>query len=282
VLARLPFSADKVSISAALKITHIWCFSSGASRCREFFELVSNTNRPHNGRSMFPVSDADTRRLSAGIRRFYSHRVGHPSTGPVGDLAPIRVGEVWENPVTHERVKHLELPWQNPDHRDVVELTALVGSRVVGEHRHPNMVERFTVLRGELTVRLDGKTSVLEEGQTAEVQPGHWHDWWNAADVDALVRSEVFPAERFMHGAETLFGLARLGYTNDKGMPNLLQMAMFAREFSDVIQLRNPPPQVQKIIFALLALVARPLGYRATYPQLSRTINAPRDTGTDS
>jgi len=84
-----------------------------------------------------------------------------------------------------------------------------------------------------------------------------------------------------MHGAETLFGLARLGYTNDKGMPNLLQMAKFAREFSDVIQLRNPPPQVQKIIFALLALVARPLGYRATYPQLSRTINAPRDSGPD-
>jgi len=104
----------------------------------------------------------------------------------------------------------------------------------------------------------------MGEGQTAEVRPGHWHNWWNAADVDALVRAEVFPAERFMHGGETLFGLARLGYTNDKGMPNLLQMAMFAREFSDVIQLRNPPPQVQKIIFALLALVARPLGYRAT------------------
>jgi quercetin dioxygenase-like cupin family protein len=208
--------------------------------------------------------------------------VGHPSADPLGDLAPIRVGELWENPITRERVKHLELPWQNPDRRSVVELTALAGSRVVGEHRHPNMVERFTVLRGELTVRLDGKTSVLGEGQTAEVRPGHWHDWWNAADVDALVRSEVIPAERFMHGAETLFGLARLGYTNDKGMPDLLQMAMFAREFSDVIQLRNPRPLVQKIIFALLALVARPLGYRGTYPQLSRTVNAPREGGPDS
>ena len=220
--------------------------------------------------------------LSADTRRFYSHGMGHPSADPVGDLAPIRVGEVWENPVTRERVRHLELPWQNPDRRSVVELTALVGSRVVGEHRHPNMVERFTVLQGELTVRLDGKTSVLGEGQTAEVRPGHWHDWWNAADVDALVRSEAFPGERFMHGAETLFGLARLGYTNDKGTPDLLQMAMFGREFSDVIQLRNPPLQVQKIIFALLALVARPLGYRATYPQLSRTVNAPRDGGPDS
>ena len=34
---------------------------------------------------------------------------------------------------------------------------------------------------------------------------------------------------------ETLFGLARLGHTNSEGMPNLLQLALVAREFSDVI-----------------------------------------------
>ncbi len=34
---------------------------------------------------------------------------------------------------------------------------------------------------------------------------------------------------------ETLFGLARLGYTNRKGMPSPLQLALVAQEFSDVI-----------------------------------------------
>jgi hypothetical protein len=75
---------------------------------------------------------------------------------------------------------------------------------------------------------------------------------------------------------ETLFGLARLGHTNDKGMPHPLQLALFAQEFSDVIVFRAPPPTLQRAIFGALAPIARRRGYRATYPQLSRTILAPR------
>jgi quercetin dioxygenase-like cupin family protein len=188
----------------------------------------------------------------------------------------IQCGETWENPVTRERATLIELPWHNPEGRVVAELTALVGARVVGEHRHPSMVERFTVLKGELTVRLDDATSILKKGQTSEVRPGHWHDWWNASDTDAVVRVEAAPGERFMHGIETLFGLARLGHTNKKGMPDPLQLAMFGREFSDAVQFRSPPLPVQKVMFAILSAVAGRIGYRATYPQLSRTTDAPR------
>ena len=74
------------------------------------------------------------------------------------------------------------------------------------------MVERFTALEGQLTVKRDGKTAILHEGETAIVEPGVWHDWWNASDRDARVRVEVTPGERFAHMLETLFGLARLGY----------------------------------------------------------------------
>jgi hypothetical protein len=69
-----------------------------------------------------------------------------------------------------------------------------------------------------------------------------------------------------------MFGLARLGYVNDKGMPNLLQMAMIGREFSDTVQFRSPPPAVQKAVFAVLAPIAHAMGYRGTYPQLSRSL----------
>ena len=55
------------------------------------------------------------------------------------------------NPVTGERAKVLGSPWQNAQGRVVAELTALVGARVAGEHRHPSMLERFTVIEGELT-----------------------------------------------------------------------------------------------------------------------------------
>jgi quercetin dioxygenase-like cupin family protein len=202
--------------------------------------------------------------------------VSHPDPNGAPDLTPIEVGEVWENPVTAERATILEAPWQSAEGRATAELTALVGARVVGEHRHPAMVERFTVLDGELTLKRDGTTSVLSEGETAVIDPGVWHDWWNASDRNARVRVEVTPGERFVHMIETLFGLARLGHTNNKGMPHPLQLALFAREFSDVIVFRAPPPTFQRVLFGALAPIARRCGYRATYPQISRTALAPR------
>jgi mannose-6-phosphate isomerase-like protein (cupin superfamily) len=170
----------------------------------------------------------------------------------------------------------IELPWQNAEARGVAEMTALPGARVVGEHLHPAIHERFSVLEGELTVIRNGQRSTLRAGESADIEPGVWHDWFNRGTVDAVVRVEVTPGERFAHMLETLFGLAREGHVNAKGMPNLLQLALTAQEFSDVVVFRRPPPVVQRIVFGALAPIARRRGYRATYPSLSRTTLAPR------
>jgi quercetin dioxygenase-like cupin family protein len=83
--------------------------------------------------------------------------MSHPDPNGPPDLTPIQIGEVQENPVTGERTTILDLPWKNPEGRMSAELIALVGARAVGEHRHPAMVERFTVLEGELTVKRASK-----------------------------------------------------------------------------------------------------------------------------
>ena len=205
--------------------------------------------------------------------------MSHPDPREPLDRTPIQIGEIWENPITRERATIVELPHQNPERRAVAELLALVGARVVGEHRHPGIIERFTILEGELTVKRNGKTSILREGETATIEPNVWHDWWNAGDRDARVRVEVTPGERFAHMIETLFGLARLGHTDAKGMPHPLQLALCAREFSDVIVFRSPPLPMQRALFGVLAPIARWRGYRATYPKLSRSVTAPRTWG---
>ena len=183
----------------------------------------------------------------------------HPDPRGRPDRTPIQVGEVWENPVTRERAKILERPWDNPAGRGIAELTALAGAKVMGEHLHPALVEQFTVLEGELTVMRNGQTSILRQGETAVVEPGVWHDWWNAGDRDARVRVEVTPGERFLYMIETFFGLARLGHTDDKGKPHLLQLALTAQEFSDVLVFRSPPPAVQRALFGALG-TGRALG----------------------
>src|SRR5262245_39899613 len=204
-------------------------------------------------------------------------RMSHPDPNDPPDRTPIRVGEVWENPVNRERLTILERPWDNSAGRAILELTALVGARVVGEHLHPAMVEKFTVLEGDLTVKRNGQTGILRQGETAVAEAGVWHDWWNAGERDARVRVEITPGERFLHMIETFFGLARLGHTDRKGMPRLLQLVLIAREFSDVVVFRSPPLGLQRTVFGALAPFARWRGYRATYPQLSRTVLAPRE-----
>jgi len=75
-------------------------------------------------------------------------RMSQPDPNGAPDRRPIKVGEVWENPVTGERSVILERPWDNLASRVTGELTALVGARVMGEHRHPALVEQFTVVEG--------------------------------------------------------------------------------------------------------------------------------------
>ncbi len=197
--------------------------------------------------------------------------MSHPDPNGPAATQPWQIGDQLVNPVTRERAVILERPLDNPLGRARAEMTALAGARVLGEHQHPGLIERFTVLEGELTVRRNGTISKLRQGEMAEVRAGEWHDWWNAEDHDARVIVEVEPGARFAHMLETLFGLAQLGHVDAKGMPNLLQMSLIGREFSDTVQFKSPPPAMQKVVFAAMAPLAHALGYRATYPQLSRS-----------
>ncbi len=52
----------------------------------------------------------------------------HPDPNGAPDRRPIKVGEVWENPVRGERSVILERPWDNLASRVTGELTALVGA----------------------------------------------------------------------------------------------------------------------------------------------------------
>src|SRR5215210_330466 len=92
------------------------------------------------------------------------------------------------------------------------------------------------------------------------------HDWWNAGGEEARVIVAVSPA-RFEEAILNTFGLARDGKTNARGMPDLLQVALLAREFEDVLYYTSPPRPVQKLLCAVLAPLARLLGYRGSYPE---------------
>lgn len=68
------------------------------------------------------------------------------------------------------------------------------GGYLVGEHSHPALRERFTVIRGRVGFRLDGRQSVASAGNSVEVPPGVKYDWWNAGEEEAHVLLEIAPA----------------------------------------------------------------------------------------
>jgi len=179
----------------------------------------------------------------------------------------VKKGEVYENPVTGERVVIRVGTDETAGERLVADLFIRPGGRVVGEHYHPIIRERFTAVRGRVGVRVDGKERIAQPGAVIDVAPGLAHDWWNAGDDEAHVIVEVQPAARFVAAVLNTFGLAQDGKTNAAGMPNLLQLAVFAQEFDDVMRFTRPPRIVQRVLFGLLAPIARLAGYRGSYPE---------------
>ena len=185
---------------------------------------------------------------------------------------PLVAGESLENPCTGERGVLIKAPWEGSDRSLEADLFVQPGGAVVGEHIHRNFDERFTVRAGQIGFRLNGVESVAGPGEVVEIPQGHWHDWWNAGEEEGVARVWVSDGTRFLQMIETLFGLARDGHTNSKGLPDPLQLAMFATEYRDVLVLRRPPAAIQSLLFGLLRPIARARGYRGTYPQYNRSL----------
>ncbi|MFM9845910.1 MAG: cupin domain-containing protein [Hyphomicrobiaceae bacterium] len=187
-----------------------------------------------------------------------------------------RFGDVYENKVTREYAVVLRGTEDRGDGPMTVHLTARPGAAVVGEHVHPNLRERFTVVSGRLEAKVAGTLYRLGPGQSTVIEAGVVHDWWNPSDNEdahVLVELEDAPGApagnlgRFELMIATLFSLANDGKVDRKGRPSPLQAVVMAQEFADVIVFTWPPRAVQRVIVALLAPVARFLGYRATYAE---------------
>ena len=178
-----------------------------------------------------------------------------------------KAGDIVENPVTGERAVARVGTEESGGELLEVDLYVRPGGAVVGEHVHPAIEEAFTVTRGRVGFRIAGHETIAELNKRLVVPPSVAHDWWNAGEDEAHVIVEIRPGLRFEEMAKNLHGLAQDGKTNAKGMPNLLQGAILAREFEDVMYFTKPPRVVQRLLFGPLALTARALGYKGRYPK---------------
>lgn len=132
-------------------------------------------------------------------------------------------------------------------------------------HYHPWQDEDFLVLEGELRVCVDGEERVLKRGDHLHITRGVVHSMWNQSGRRTVVSWRVTPALDTEYLLETTSGLARDGKTNETGQPAFLQSILLLGRFSGVFRISLLPFAVQKILFVILAPLARLMGYRSVY-----------------
>lgn len=127
-------------------------------------------------------------------------------------------------------------------------------------HLHPHQDEYFEILEGMLSVRVANEERTYVAGETFEILQGTPHRMCNLSRKPARIRWKVRPAMNTSIFLETTYELSREGK-----MDNLLQQAVVAWAYRDILKPLSPPLWVQPLVFAPLALVGRLLGYQARY-----------------
>ncbi|MGH3024521.1 MAG: cupin domain-containing protein [Gaiellaceae bacterium] len=177
----------------------------------------------------------------------------------------IRTGDTVENPVTGERITFLATSADTNGEAVVIETVVRPQGFVAAAHVHPFQTERFEVVAGRLGLRVGEETMALGPGESAAVEPGTPHRFWNGGGDDVRFVCEIRPALQFESLLETMFALAADGKTTRKGLPNPLRLAVIARAHFDTVRLPFPPAWLQKTGLAFGAPVGRLLGYGSTY-----------------
>jgi quercetin dioxygenase-like cupin family protein len=178
----------------------------------------------------------------------------------------VRAGEIYENRIQGDRFVVREGSEDNGGERLAGDLYIRAGGAVAGKHVHSYITERFEVVSGTVRFHRDGVDAIAPPGEVVEVRPGTVHDWWNVGEDEAHVLLEIRPAARFELMIQNLFGLANDGKTDKRGVPRLLPLSLFAREFRAEGEFIRPPRVVQHALFGAVAPLARARGYAAINP----------------
>jgi len=137
-------------------------------------------------------------------------------------------------------------------------------------HFHPDTEEHFAVREGTLVVQLDGELTRLDAGEELTVPPGRSHTSYTS-DEPARFRREVAPPGQWRE-----FQTERFAYAHAvgplSGVGGLLQTALWLRTYPGVLVLERPPRLLQRVLFPVLAALARATGRTAShqYPRAER------------
>lgn len=172
--------------------------------------------------------------------------------------------KVVTNPVVGLTIKFLQTAQDT--HGKLLEMEASYRpySKEPPPHYHPHQEEDFEIIKGQMTVRLEGKILLLNENDTLHIPANTVHSMWNNSGSTTIINWKTQPALNTEYFLETATGLAT-DKKRRRRMRSLLQRSLLANKYSKVFRLSTPPFLIQKIVFITLAPLAWLFGYRASY-----------------
>jgi mannose-6-phosphate isomerase-like protein (cupin superfamily) len=129
-------------------------------------------------------------------------------------------------------------------------------------HYHPAQDERFEVLEGVLTARVDGMERDLGDGDILDIPRGTHHQIWNRSTELTRAIWQTRPALRTEQWFRSIDALIREGRVRRNGMPGPLAFGVYLTEFRDVFRLGTGPDALTRPLLAALGVVGRARGYK--------------------
>jgi quercetin dioxygenase-like cupin family protein len=130
------------------------------------------------------------------------------------------------------------------------------------EHFHPTLEERWEVLEGTASVKVDGRWHELTAADDPVlVARGVRHELRNTSDRQARLRTEVTPPGRLEEFLTETARAAREGLYNARNLPTSLRGAAWLSElalrFRDETVMCSPPPALQRVVLPVAARLTR-------------------------
>ena len=165
------------------------------------------------------------------------------------------------NPIQRDRVTFLKTSDETNGEVTLVEVELAPGGGTP-VHYHLSYAERFTAIVGELGLQVGTQQIALQPGESAVVEPGVVHRFYNATQQPIRFYGEITPGHPgFEQTLHISYGLARDGLVGTSKMPkNLLVLGLLA-DMSDTRMVG--PLSFLNLLFKLLARIARRRGLEA-------------------
>ncbi len=179
----------------------------------------------------------------------------------------------WTSPTTKSKLRVLTSTEETQGKSVIFEFENQPDDIGPPAHFHPDKEESFTVIEGELTVKVAGKITVLKAGENAVVPKNTSHTFWNASQKPVLFTSEHKPARQFESFIKSIYDMDYDGLVNEKGSPPLMKLMPMIQARTGEQWMDSPPVFIQRMGIFVMGTIGKILGNKKSYVSQKRIAN---------